>query len=426
MQNIVIIGNGISGITAAREIRKRSEVKIQIISSESEHFFSRTALMYIYMGHMTYEHTKPYEDAFWQKNNLELLFDHVQEVKFEQNKVVLSSGTFVDYDQLILAVGSIPNRFGWEGENLIGVQGLYSKQDLELLEARSKNIEHAVVVGGGLIGIELAEMLASRKKQVSLLVRENSFWNHVLPPEESSMINKHIEHHGINLLLNTELDKILGENEVEAIITKDGNKINCEFVGLTVGVRPNIDFLRNTTLAINRGIVVNEFLQTNLPNVYAIGDCAEQSSPQEGRRSLEQIWYTGRLMGECLAKNICGEKTPYRPGVFFNSAKFLDIEYQTYGNVPAKTPENEESYVWVHPTENKLFRINWDKNNLAVTGTNVFGIRMRHLVWENWIQNKSTVYAVMDSLEKAHFDPEFFKRYEKEIRKDFNAQYTNK
>ena len=145
---IVIIGNGIAGITAARNIRKRSDHTIHVISSESEHFYSRTALMYIYMGHMKYEHTKPYEDWFWEKNNINLHFDHVDSISLSTNELSLRSGNSIRYDKLILATGSKSKFLDWPGINLKGVQGLYSLQDLESMEMNTDDVKHATVVGG--------------------------------------------------------------------------------------------------------------------------------------------------------------------------------------------------------------------------------------------------------------------------------------
>ncbi|NND63203.1 MAG: FAD-dependent oxidoreductase, partial [Flavobacteriaceae bacterium] len=152
MEHIVIIGNGISGVSAARHIRKLSDKKITIISAETDHFFSRTALMYIYMGHMKYEHTKPYEDYFWKKNNIHLKRGFVSKVDHVNKQLVFSEGDSMSYDKLIVAVGSKSNKFGWPGQDLDGVQGLYSFQDLEMLEKNAPNkkvCKRAVIVGGG-------------------------------------------------------------------------------------------------------------------------------------------------------------------------------------------------------------------------------------------------------------------------------------
>ena len=212
MHHIVIIGNGISGVTAARHIRKNSNDKITLISSETDHFFSRTALMYIYMGHLKYEHTKPYEDYFWKKNKIDLKKGFVSKIDTQNKKLLFAEGDTLAYDSLILAVGSKPNKFGWPGQELKGVRGLYSFQDLQYLEDHAPNnkvCKRAVIVGGGLIGIELTEMLSSRNIPVTFLVRESSFWNGVLPSGESEMINRHIKNHHIDLRLSSNLKEII-------------------------------------------------------------------------------------------------------------------------------------------------------------------------------------------------------------------------
>ena len=141
MEHIVIIGNGISGVTLARHLRKLSDKKITIISSESDYFFSRTALMYVYIGHMKFKHTQPYEDSFWKKNRIDLVNAYVEGVQTATKKVMLSNGSSLLYDKLVIATGSKPNTFGWPGQDLKGVQGLYSKQDLELLERNASGVE---------------------------------------------------------------------------------------------------------------------------------------------------------------------------------------------------------------------------------------------------------------------------------------------
>lgn len=428
MRHIVIIGNGISGVTAARHIRKLASHRITIISGETDYFFSRTALMYVYMGHLKFEHTKPYENDFWAKNRIELKRAWVTEIDFEQKEIHFSDDSQVlSYDTLILAVGSSPNKLGWKGQDLKGVQGLYSYQDLENLEALSPKIKKGVIVGGGLIGIELAEMLHSRGIEVTFLVRESSFWNQVLPPEESAIINRHILENHIDLHFSSELDEIVGnENgQVKSIKTKSGEVIDCQFVGLTIGVNPNINPLLNSFkqggIETQRGILVNEFLETSVPDVYAIGDCAEHRNPPS-RKAIEQIWYTGRIMGETVAQTLCNRPTPYSPGVFFNSAKFFDIEYQTYGQVLAQLPTGENTFYWEHASGKKCIRINYNSDNQSVTGINTFGIRMRHEVWDKWLSAGKTIEYVLGNLPQANFDPEFFKQHEAEIIAKYNRE----
>src|SRR5262249_41121934 len=138
-------------------------------------------------------------------------------------------------------------------------------------------------------------------------------------------------------------------------------------------------------IATDRGILVDRFLRASAPNVYAIGDCIQHREPPAGRRALEQVWYTGKIMGETVARTLCGEETRYEPGIWFNSAKFLDIEYQTYGTVLSTSPAAEKSFYWEDAAQKKALRINYDAATGSVRGFNSFGIRLRHNVCEHWI-----------------------------------------
>ncbi len=427
MKHIVIIGNGISGVTAARHIRKNSDYQITIISSETRHFFSRTALMYVYMGHLKFEHTKPYEDFFWKKNRIDLVFDHVVKVNAERQQVDLKSGNTLHYDALVIASGSRSNKFGWPGQDLVGVQGLYSYNDLVLMEGNTKAIKHAVLVGGGLIGIEMAEMLLTRGIRVTFLVREPEFWSSVLPMEEARLITNHIRSHHVDLKLTTELREIISDHEgkVKAVKTEKNEIIECQFVGLAVGVSPNIEFLSDSGIRTNNGVLVDSYLQTNIPNVYAIGDCVERTYQLPGRKNIEQVWYTGRMMGEVVAQTICGTPSKYEPGPWFNSAKFLDIEYQTYGTVSNVLSPAEDDFYWEHHGQKKAIHFVWNKDSKKFLGVNTFGIRLRHEYFDRWLRQKKDIQFVIAHLQEANFDPEFFERHENEIANAFYQKYPS-
>ena len=234
MEHIVIIGNGISGVTLARHIRKNSDHQITIVSAETDYFFSRTALMYVYMGHMKFEHTQPYEKWFWKKNRIELKKGYVETVDTDNKQLIFSNKETLNYNKLVIATGSKPNKFGWPGQDLKGVMGMYHKQDLENLEVyapNNKTCKRAVIVGGGLIGIELAEMLHSRQIPVTFLVRETSFWNGVLPKGESEMINEHIRENHIDLRLGVNLKEIKSNCKTQEIYhKKHANIISHHFI----------------------------------------------------------------------------------------------------------------------------------------------------------------------------------------------------
>jgi NAD(P)H-nitrite reductase large subunit len=348
---------------------------------------------------------------------LNLLQAIVKQVQPQSKTLLLENGIEMAYDHLILATGSRPKYFGWPGQELRGVQGFYTLQDLQQLEQLAPGptqCKHAVIVGGGLIGIEVAEMLNSRDIPVTLLVREPAFWNNVLPNCDSEHLNQHIRDHQIDLKLNTQLQEILGaaNGRVGAVVTDSGEQIACDLVVLCTGVTPNIEFLKGSGLELDHGILVNGFLETSVPGIYAIGDCAQLRNPQPGRRATEAVWYVGRAMGQTVAQTICGKPTSYQPGNWYNSAKFLDIEYQTYGLVSADTARKADHQVfhWKHPKKEQWITLEYHIKTSALLGINAFGLRLRHEVLERWISAKLPVQMGIQKLQEALFNPEFTPR----------------
>jgi NAD(P)H-nitrite reductase large subunit len=419
---VVIIGNGIAGSTAALELRKISDSEILMVSDESIFPFSRPALMYIFMGHLGFENTKLQEDDYWKRNKIELINDSVSELNLAGKFIKLQSGNVTNYDKLVIATGSKPNKFGWPGQDLPGVQGLYHLKDLNMLEQAYKGgLKHAIIIGGGLIGIEVAEMFHSRDVKVTMVVRETSFWNNVLPDEESAMINRQILRHGINLMLESELATINGASKVESVTLKNGVILPCELVVLTVGVSPQITLVKDTDIAINKGIKVNNFLHTSHKDIYAIGDCAEIQDVQPKRKPIEAVWYTAKEMGRVVAENIVNnESVKYNPGIWYNSAKFFDIDYQIYGTVPTDNDPTMTSLYWEHPQGEKSIRIVYENATMKVVGFNLMGIRYRQNVCTEWIDKGASLEQVLQQLSLANFDPEFFEQYEDSLVSQYN------
>ncbi len=417
--HVAILGNGVTGVSAALRLRaRRPDWRITLVSGESTHHYSRPALMYVFMGHMRYQDTKPFEDSFWGEQRLELLRGWVTRIDLERKRLELANQPPLAWDKLLLATGSKPNKFGWPGQDLDGVQGLWGLTDLKRLYASCALAREAVIVGGGLIGVELAEMLHSRGLRVTLLVRESSYWSNVLPPEESAMVGREIRAHGVGLRLATHLKSIEddGQGRAAAVETDQGERMPCQIVGLTTGVSPNLDLVAGSALRTGRGILVDGSLRTSVPDVFAAGDCAEIEVP--GAKNLvQQVWYTGKKQGELVAEVIAAEdgaapEHVYDPGIWFNSAKFFGLEYQTYGRVNWKVP-GEESLYWEHGSGRKSVRI--VHLGGKVIGFNLMGIRWRHEVCERWIVEGRALEHVLPRLGEANFDPEFYARHEREI-----------
>ena len=425
--HLVIIGNGITGVSCALAVRRlRPEARITLVSSESAHHYARTALMYVYMGHLRAQDIKPYDDWFWDENRLGLVHATATALNIAENLLVLNNGTTLAYDQLLLATGSESKRYDWPGQHLTGVQGLYNLPDLEAMTRDTHGISRGVIVGGGLIGVELAEMLHTRGIEPLVLVREARYWAAVLPPEEANLVDRQFQENHVPVRYNTELREILGDTQgrVRAVVTTAGEEIACQWVGLATGVTPNLVLAKTCPIETDRGILVDAHLRTSVPNVYAAGDCAQHRQPAAGEVPIEQLWYTGRMQGETVAHTICGQATTYRRGIWFNSAKFFNLEYQTYGQAPAEITPGLSSFYWEHASARTALRIYFRAEAPhAMVGFNALGLRLRQAVCEQWIREHAPVGTVLAHLGAANFDPEFTRQHEKAIVADFNRQF---
>lgn len=419
---LVIIGNGIAGITAALTVRRLSTHQVTVISGETEHFYARTALMYLYLGQLKYEHIKGYEDWFWQKNNITLVHDWVNGIDLAQKTVLLQGGKSLPYDKLLLATGSETNFPAFPGNSLSGVHGFYNLQDLAQIEETTANCQEAVILGAGLIGIELAEMLHSRKIKTTILNRHGSYWGANLPEAEAHLVERTLQENGIGYRVKTEAKELRGNaaGQIETVITSSGEKIACGFLGMATGVKPNLKLAETIGLKTGRGILVNEFLKTSIPDIYAAGDCAQLAYVEN---QVEQLWYTGRMQGETAAFNLCGQKIPYNRGIPFNSAKFFDVEFQSYGLVNPETAEKTNSIYWQHPKKKISLRINYvQQENQSVCGFVAMGMRLRQNVCESWIKAEKSLTYVLNNLEQAFFNEEFTENYLVAIQESFQEQ----
>jgi len=411
----VIIGNGVAGINAADRIRSRdSAANITIISAESDHFFSRTALMYVFCGQLSERDVEPYERDLYTRRNYLRIRGRVSAVDTEKKIVKLSDGAVVPYDRLLIASGSCPFMVNYPGIDLDGVGNFVTWQDLEWLTEKAKTAKRAIVIGGGLIGIETLEILHLAGIETTMLVREDHFWPIALSKPEGDMITEHVRHHGAEIHLQTETAEVLGENgKVTGVKTKDGRTFPADIVVFTIGVTPQTGFLQDSGIELDErgGIIVGEQLETSAPDVWAAVDCTSVVW-FNGVRRPEQLWYTGRDQGQVAGFNIVAneeERRAYRRKTFYNSAKFFDIEYTTAGYVNFNFDGERDWYQREQGREISQ-RITYLPDG-TVIGFNMLGSRWDHRPLVKWVDEKRNVKWVLERLSEACFDEEFFRKF---------------
>lgn len=402
----VIVGNSIAGIEAAIALRNRDEAaRITVISDEHDHFFARTALMYVFCGQLSLRDTEPYDHDLYERMRFTRGRDRVIRVRPADHALDLASGGALAYDKLLLAVGSRARRMPWptayEGA---GVHHFVTLQDLEGLDAAAKNGMSVAVIGGGLIGVECAEVLHLRGLKVHFLIREPWYFPVALDDAEAEVVATHMRHHGVDARLGAAVASMDRRNG-KLVLKLQNEDLAVDLVVGAIGVEPNTGFLRNDiALAESGAIETTDSLQsTTAPDVWAAGDCANVTWI-DGSRRPEQLWYTARDQGRAAARAMLGDTVVYRRATWYNSAKFFDVEYTTAGFIPLR-PDGYNTWYQQVPGTAVTQRI--VSKGDRVVGFNCLGSRWDHEVFLRWIHERRSLAWVLAHMNEARFDEEF-------------------
>jgi NAD(P)H-nitrite reductase large subunit len=327
-----IIGNGMAGITAAQTIRRIDpDASITIATDERTPFYSRPGLMYHMMGTLNGWDLRIARDNFYESLKADLIYDTASRIHPDENVLEFASGNKLPFDRLLIATGSKSRAIEIPGHDLAGIHYMYSLTDCKRIISETRKGMKAVVIGGGLLGAELAEVWRHAGLDVVFLVLEPWYFPKGLSEPQGRIVEAEVRRHGCDLHMSEEAVEFRGEGRVSRIVTKSGREFDAGIVGVTIGVVPNIDIAKASDIQVGRGIVVDRTLCSSRNDVFAAGDCAEISPSAGDRTFIEQLWYSAERQAQVAARNMCGDSRPYDSGVFYNTAKFFNIDYVSVG-----------------------------------------------------------------------------------------------
>ncbi|UXR78123.1 MULTISPECIES: nitrite reductase large subunit NirB [unclassified Staphylococcus] len=333
---LLMIGNGMAGVRTIEEILERDPDKfdITIIGKEPYPNYNRIMLSNILQNKMTVEETimNPYE--WYEEHNIQLITgDKVIKINREEQNVETESGRVVSYDQMIIATGSDSFILPIDGSRLDGVVGFRTIDDTEKMLETAKTKKKAIVIGGGLLGLECARGLVDQGMDVTVVHLAEWLMEVQLDRKAGGLLKADLEKQGIKFELQANTQEIIGESHVEGIRLSDGRVLDADMVVMAVGIRPVTKEARAAGLEIGRGIVVDDFMKTSDPNIYAVGECAEHRSKVYG---LVAPLYD---QGKVLADHITGQPTEgYQGSTTFTSLKVSGCDLFSAGRIT----ENED------------------------------------------------------------------------------------
>jgi NADPH-dependent 2,4-dienoyl-CoA reductase/sulfur reductase-like enzyme len=334
--NYVIIGSGVAGIAAIEAIRSvDQDGSVVMIGDDPHGFYSRPGLAYYLTGELHDKALFPRTAEDLSKLKFQYVKRHVARIDRDRYLLELTGiQAPLEYDRLLIAVGAQALPLEVPGANLEGVLKLDHMEDAKRILKLARRGKTAVVVGGGITALELAEGLNAHGLKVHYLLRGDRYWSNVLDQQESKIVEHRLQEEGVKLHHHAEVIEVTGKNgRVNGVRLLDGQTLKCDLVAYAIGIRPRVDLVKHAGLAVDRGILVNEYLQTNDPDIFAAGDVAQVYDPRSGRSVLDSLWGPARQQGYAAGLNMAGKRFAYIKDVPFNVTRLAGLTTTIIGTV---------------------------------------------------------------------------------------------
>ena len=330
----IIIGSGVAGVAAIEAIRKNGmSGEIVMVGDDPHGFYSRPGLAYFLTGELHDKALFPRTREDYVRLHFKFHKSRVTKLLPSEKAIELDGKSHLSYDKLLIAVGAQAIPLTVPGANLEGVVKLDHLEDARKILKFARRGKTAVVVGGGITALELAEGLLSRGVKVHYLLRGDRYWSNVLDDFESRIIERRLQEEGVTLHFHTELAEITGRSRVNGIRLKDGRAMRCDMVAYAIGIKPRIELARNAGISVDRGILTNEYLQTNHEDIFAAGDVAQVFDPVTGRSVIDSLWHLARDQGHTAGLNMTGERKTYVRNTPFNVTRLAGLTTTIIGSV---------------------------------------------------------------------------------------------
>ena len=341
----VIVGFGVAGIAAIEAIRSidpssvgrgqgEGGAEIVLVGDDPHGYYSRPGLAYFLTGELHDKALYPRTADDFKKLNFSTVRGRVAKISRETHSLEIEGKPPLTYDRLLMAVGAQALPMEVPGAALEGVLKLDHLADAKNIQKHARRGRTAVVVGGGITALELAEGLNAHGVKVHYLLRGDRYWSNVLDEQESKIVEHRLREEGVTLHYHSEVIEVTGKNNrVTGVRLLDGKTLKCDLVAYAIGIRPRVELAKQAGLAVDRGILVNEYLQTNDPDIFAAGDVAQAYDPLTKRSILDSLWNPARQQGFVAGLNMAGKTTPYLKSAPFNVTRLAGLTTTIIGMV---------------------------------------------------------------------------------------------
>jgi 3-phenylpropionate/trans-cinnamate dioxygenase ferredoxin reductase subunit len=389
----VILGGGMVAGYAAKELVERGlkPGELTILSADTAIPYERPPLSKGFLlGKETEDTIRISPADFYGTHGIELKLEcEVSRVDPKGKRLHLKSGGEFAFDQLIVATGARPRRLDIPGANLQNLYYLRSMDDSKSIRRGAEKAKRAVVIGGGFIGMEVAAVLAQKNIEVTMVLTDDRIWKRLFTPELSGFFEGYYNARGMRIVKNATVAELRGDGAVRSVVLADGQVIACELVVAGIGVKPATEAITNSGLAISDGVVVNEYLETSEPGIYAAGDVANYFDVLFGERRRIEHWDNAVSQGQYCARALMGDRTAFVHVPYFFSDVF-DLSYEYWGDASGVAQVIRRGDL-----SSKSFSVWWLKEKRLVAAFIMNRPEEERQVAPAWIESRQTVSAAM-------------------------------
>jgi len=365
MINITVIGNSAAGLAAVEAIRKIDKnIPINVISKEGGAAYSRVLLPYVLRGKVAYENMTIRSGSYYEDLKINYIEDEVTKLNTETKSVTLANGTEVPYGKLLIATGSNPVKPPIEGINADGIYHMWTKEDLDGLRPHFESGKRMAVIGSGFVSLQAAWAAVYKGLEVTVIELANRIMPNVIDDKGAEILSDKIRSFGVDLrteTLTTSIEKLDDGNFKIHMKDKEPVIVDCIVVG--TGVRPNIQFLEGSSVTVDRGIPVNEFMETNVQDIYASGDVACGPTTFGEKNIIHALWPTALEMGEHAGINMIGEKTAYEGSLNMNVTQMYDLTVASMGRFSDAL--DHQTYIFPETAGKGYLKVSYDDGIMA-------------------------------------------------------------
>lgn len=362
---IVIIGGGAAAVSAVKTIRSIDLQSEIIVLGEEKHIpYYRIKVSKGLLGGLDEGKLLIQKKEWYEENNVTLcLGQKVISISPERKEITLKDGSLVQYSKLLLANGASNFTPPIRGIDKFGVFSLRTLEGGLKIIDYLKNSETVLLIGGGIQNLEMADVLSKGGKKVIIAEFASRLMPRQLDSLASDILKSSIESQGVEVMLSTQIEEILGEGKAEGFITQSGIRRSCDMVIYSTGILPNVDIVRNTRLEVNKGIRVNERMETSIKDIYAAGDVAEFNGNVYG------LWSTASQQGKIAGANMCGQNPTFEPAPPLTTMDAFGLSVCSMGDIT----ENENTHLLVEVDNENLRYLKVFIRNRRALGTIVIG-----------------------------------------------------